>query len=216
MSSLPGLRPVASSGAGFPAWTRRDPSPPRVTPPAGEATPPSIPPAAPSRACWRRSALALATVGAGMLAFGMLDARRDAAEAAARAESSAAAVVAVVRPSATEAAYQLNADLARHVVAGLVQHEAVAAAVLADNFGQTLAAQSRAGEDPGSASREVPLWYPASDGATERVGTLKVTLSEPAAPSVAAGWSGLARAALLAAVALILLHAPLPRRRRAA
>ena len=51
----------------------------------------------------------------------------------------------LVRASAAEAAFQLNADQANNVVAGLLNFEETAHVVLRDNFGTVLAEGTRSG-----------------------------------------------------------------------
>lgn len=58
----------------------------------------------------------------------------------------AAQMLETVDGSAVEAAYQLNGDLARQVVVGLIGYQAVDEARILDNFGDTLGARSRTRE----------------------------------------------------------------------
>ena len=95
----------------------------------------------------------------------------------------------LVRASAAEAAFQLNADQAGNVAAGLLNFEEISRVVLRDNFGTVLAERAR---EPSKASRSalgdaliagqenhsLRLEYKEAQGAsgTTHVGQLEVTL----------------------------------------
>ncbi|SDG73299.1 SpoIIE family protein phosphatase [Roseospirillum parvum] len=101
-----------------------------------------------------------------------------------------AATLELVRPSATEAAFQLNPALAEQVVSGLIANPTIAGVRVSDNFGNVLARRdSPTGTRPGPLARrlfgdlrhqEVDLTYTAP-GSTrpEPVGQLEVDLALP-------------------------------------
>ena len=158
---------------------------------------------------------ALATL-ASMLAFGallsLLDVRAAAEARRAGAAEHARRTLAIVEASAAEAAYQLNAELARHVVDGLLRDETVISASLADDFGQTLAASRRESAGAGARS-EMPLFSARPDGATDRVGTLNLEVAAPGR-DLAPALGSLARWAACCALGGLLLHGMLRHARR--
>jgi signal transduction histidine kinase/DNA-binding response OmpR family regulator len=108
-------------------------------------------------------------------------------------DSTTARTLELVRDSAAEAAYQLNADQAGNVAAGLLRFDYIMAATIHDNFGNLLADQQRATASAGMpwvgqhllAGKEVqrlPLLYRES-GATVQgtVGSLVVYLDQATA-----------------------------------
>ena len=135
----------------------------------------------------RAALLTVVMVALAAAALGVLDFRRSVDAAREDAAAGAQRLLSVVRGSASEAAWQLNADLAHGVVAGLLTDEAVASAALSDNFGQTLAREAQARPAAAGASDaapaagvttyELPLFYARGDGASDRVGTLTLELA---------------------------------------
>ncbi len=144
----------------------------------------------------------------------------------------AAADLMLVRGLAVEAAYQLSTDLAGEVVAGLAHDDAVAEAVLQDNYGGLLGRVERpAARSPfpglarrlfgDVASQDLVLQTRAADGSSATVGNLQVRLDPNRlldrflARQVATVLDGAARAALLCvlvvAVFYLLITKPLLR-----
>jgi len=99
----------------------------------------------------------------------------------------------LVQDSAAEAAYQLNAEQAGNVVAGLLRFDYILAATLHDNFGNVLAERQRAAPDEGmpwvgqrllagEETRRLLLDYRENGTiAQDNVGTLTVVLDSAAA-----------------------------------
>ncbi|HJW26266.1 MAG TPA: SpoIIE family protein phosphatase [Rhodocyclaceae bacterium] len=95
----------------------------------------------------------------------------------------------LIRGSAAEAAYQLNPELSRRVVDGLLGDETVERAVLRDNFGRVLAEQARERRTEGLSARLGPalfgdlarqsltLDHALSGQTQENVGRLEITLA---------------------------------------
>jgi serine phosphatase RsbU (regulator of sigma subunit) len=136
----------------------------------------------------------------------------------------AAADMMLVRGLAVEAAYQLSSDLAGEVVGGLAHDDAVAEAVLQDNYGGVLGRIERppaASPFPGLARRlfgdvarqDLVLETRAPDGSPTTVGNLHVRLDPDRlldrflARLVATLWGGGTRAALLCVLVVAVFYA---------
>ena len=104
-----------------------------------------------------------------------------------RIETTTNQTLELVRASATESAFQLNADQASNVVNGLLSFEDIRRVTLRDNFGTVLAEDSRHGPVPtdsqvglalvgGNETRKLVLEYPDTQTGHILVGELEVML----------------------------------------
>lgn len=124
--------------------------------------------------------------------------------------------LAMVRPSAAEAAYQLNGELAGRVVSGLAQYGAVRRVMLRDDYGGVLAEQERAAASGGRLAERLfgdlcTYRVPLLQGDKE-VGLLEIDLSPRlvAQPFFDRAWfngaMGLLRALAICAVVVVVFY----------
>jgi len=123
-------------------------------------------------------------------------------------------ILSLVNGSASEAAFQMDRELAGALVKGLFQYRAVRAASLQDNFGNVMAQQERPRTDSamgwladrlfaGDTEFKLPLSHRAADGRDEAIGEVSISLD---AVTVANGYlhrAGISVVATLARVVAV-------------
>ncbi|HLN24154.1 MAG TPA: SpoIIE family protein phosphatase [Patescibacteria group bacterium] len=121
-------------------------------------------------------------------------------------------ILSMVNSSASEAAFQMNQELAHNLVTGLFQYQAVQSASLRDNFGNIMAHKERPHTETSltwladklfvdSTEFLLPLFHRNADGSDEPIGELSVSLDPR---TVAAGFFSRAAIGLVTTLARII------------